>query len=100
MDFLDRGFLFVCFFQGWSEGFLFCGNGSFFLNPGVSDLFSIKGQVVGTFGFVVSVTAAQLCHCSRKAATASVEVHGCGCAPIKLIYGNKRRVGCACSPRP
>lgn len=72
----------------------------FFLNPGVSDLFSIKGQVVGTFGFVVSVTAAQLCHCSRKAATAGVEVRGCGCAPIKRTYGNKRRVGCACSPRP
>lgn len=81
---------FFFFFPGVERGLPFLGQRIFFLHPGVSELFPIKGQGVGIFGLVVSVTAAQLCHGSRKAAAASGEVPGCGCAPMKRIYDNKR----------
>lgn len=35
-------------------------------------------------GLAVSVTIIQLCHCSIKAATDSMEIKGHGCVPVKL----------------
>ena len=40
--------------------------------------------VLGSVGHAVSFTIIQLCHCSRKAATDSMEIKGHGCVPVKL----------------
>lgn len=80
--------MFVFFRDGVRASFL--GERIFFLHPGVSERFSIKGQVAGVSGFVVSVTAAQLCHCRREAAAGSGSAWVCGRAPIKRIYDTKR----------
>ena len=57
-----------------------------YLGQGLSP-FYVKGQIINIScfaGHMVSITTAQLCHCSMKPITDSTETTKCGCAPTKF----------------